>query len=81
MDGIVVQDFGHVAAGDKISCTASALSADFEKIAGYWNRRTLVDIIDEAGNVWSDMRVLVKSYAYMPRFPKVYKAPLEFWRI
>ena len=29
--GMAVQDFGHVAQGDRISCTATVFSADWEK--------------------------------------------------
>ena len=79
--GAAVQDFGHIAAGDKISCTVAVLSNGWETIKGYWDRRTLVHISDEAGMVWPNMRVVVKSYEYVPRFPKAVKATLEFWRV
>ena len=35
--GTVVQDFGHVAQGDRISCMATVLAADWEKIKRYWD--------------------------------------------
>lgn len=79
--GAVVQDFGHVAQGDRISCTATVLSADWEKIKRYWDEREKVDVTDEAGNVWHNMRVTVKAYAYVPHFPQAYKLTLEFWRV
>ena len=79
--GAVVQDFGHVAQGDRISCTATVLSADWEKIKRYWDSREKVDVTDEAGNVWHNMRVIVKAYAYVPHFSKAYKITLEFWRV
>ena len=77
----VVQDFGHVAQGDRISCTATVLSADWEKIKRYWDEREKVDVTDEAGNTWHNMRVTVKAYAYVPHFSKAYKLTLEFWRV
>ena len=79
--GMAVQDFGHVAQGDRISCTATVLSADWEKIKRYWDEREKADVTDEAGNVWRSMRVTVKAYAYMPYFSQVYKLTLEFWRV
>ena len=79
--GTVVQDFGHVVQGDSISCTATVLSADWEKIKRYWDEREKVDVTDEAGNVWHNMRVTVKAYTYVPHFSKAYKLTLEFWRV
>ena len=79
--GAVVQDFGHVAQGDRISCTVTVLASDWEKIKRYWDEREKVDVTDEAGNVWRNMRVTVKAYAYMPYFSQVYKLTLEFWRV
>ena len=78
--GVVVQDFGHVAEGDKVSCSVTVFAEGWETIKGYWDSRQKVTMTDEAGNMWSDMRVVVKSYEYVPHFPKAYKLTLEFWR-
>ena len=77
----VVQDFGHVAQGDRISCAVTVLADGWEKIKRYWDAREKVDVTDEAGNVWHNMRVTVKAYAYVPHFSKAYKITLEFWRV
>ena len=37
--GMAVQDFGHVAQGDRISCIATVLASDWEKIKRYWDAR------------------------------------------
>ncbi len=80
--GVAVQDFGHVAAGDKISCTVRVRKHDFRKLVDYWDSRTPVTVTDEAGDVWENLRVIVKSYEYVPRFSsKAVQATLEFWRI
>ena len=78
--GSVVQDFGHIEEGDKVSCSVTVLADGWETIKGYWDSRQKVNISDEAGTVWSNMRVVVKSYEYVPHFPKAIKATLEFWR-
>ena len=78
--GSVVQDFGHIEEGDKVSCSVTVLADGWEIIKQYWDSRQKVNISDEAGIVWSNMRVLVKSYEYVPHFPKAIKATLEFWR-
>ena len=79
--GVAVQDFGHIASGDKISCTITAWREDFLQIVDYWENRTLVDVIDETGERYSDMRVVVKSYSYIAGFKKYFKANIEFWRV
>ena len=80
--GVAVQDFGHVAAGDKISCTVRVRKRDFDTLVKYWDDRTLVDVTDEAGIVWENVRVVVKSYEYVPRFSsKAVQASIEFWRV
>ena len=78
--GTAVQDFGHNEEGDKVSCTVTVFLDGWETIKGYWDSRTPVSISDEAGVVWSNMRVVVKSYQHVPHFPKAVKATLEFWR-
>ena len=79
--GSVVQDFGRVPEGDKISCTVTVLADGWKIICEFWEKRTPVTVEDEAGNLWRDLRVVVKSYAYVDRFPRAYKVTLEFWRI
>ena len=79
--GAVVQDFGHITEGDRISCAVVVTARDWEKIKGYWDSRTMVSVTDESGNILPSMRVVVKSYEYMAHFPKVYKLSLEFWRV
>ena len=79
--GVVVQDFGHISEGDRISCSVTVIAADWEKIKGYWDSRAMVSVTDEGGNLLPSVRVLVKSYEYMAHFPKVYKLSLEFWRV
>ena len=81
MDGIAVEDFGHIEAGDKISCTVIVSAAGWNTIKRYWDKRILVDVEDEAGNVYRDLRVVVKSYRYVHRFPTHYELTLEFWRV
>lgn len=78
--GAVVQDFGHEESGDKISCTVTMTEKAWWQIKAYWNKRQRVDVKDETGAVWKGMRIVVKSYAYIPKFPRARKATLEFWR-
>ena len=78
--GVVVQDFGHISEGDRITCAGVVTAADWEKYKGYCDSRTMVSVTDEGGNILPSMRVVVKSYEYVAHFPKVYKLSLEFCR-
>ena len=81
LGGVAVQDYGHIEDGDKISCSVIVSAAGWQTIKGYWDSRTPVDVEDEAGNVYRNLRVVVKSWRYVPRFPTHYDLTLEFWRI
>ena len=79
--GVVVQDFGHVTDGDKISCNVAVSAADAGTIYDYWHNRILVNVTDESGYVYENLRVVVKKYSYVKYFPTHFEIELEFWRI
>ena len=79
--GVAVQDYGHVEAGDKIRCSVTVSAAGWNIIKRYWDTRTLVDVEDEAGNIYRNLRVVVKSWRYVHRFPDHYNLTMEFWRV
>lgn len=79
--GVVVQDFGVVEEGEKYSCTVTLPKTDAETIKGYWKNRTLVTLTDEGGEVYENVRVIVKRYGYLTGFKKYMKMGLEFWRV
>lgn len=79
--GVVVQDFGHVAAGDKISWTLQFDSSAWATVKSWWNARNRVTVTDAAGNVHV-VRVVVKSYSYVPMFErKAVQAVIELWYV
>lgn len=80
-NGVVVQDFGRWEPGDKIECSCKMWRSVWETVKGYWENRTLVTVTDEAGNTWEKMRVRVKSWGYLSKFPDTIDAELEFWRV
>ena len=79
--GNVVQDYGHIASGDKIKVSALLYKDEFLKVWQYYETRTLVDFTDPAGVVWPHMRVRVLSYGYKERFENYINVELELWRI
>ena len=79
--GVVVQDYGHVEAGDKISWTLQFRKAEWEKVKSYWNNREMILLEDAAGEAFY-ARVVVKSYARLARFERqAVEANIELWRI
>lgn len=78
--GVEVQDFGHCEEGDKITCSITFHAEDKPTLFRYWNDRELVQVEDEAGNIFENMRVIVKKYSYLTGFKKYLRADLEFWR-
>ena len=78
--GVEVQDFGRVEEGDTIICNVTLSAADASTIYSYWHNRTLVNVIDEGGGVYENLRVVVKKYSRIKYFPSYVAAELEFWR-
>ena len=80
--GNVVQDYGHVASGDKMTVTCNWLRDDFLKVWRAYEDRTMVDVTDPAGVVWPKCRVKIQSYGYFAHFEdNVVHTDLEIWRI
>ncbi len=79
--GVVVQDYGHVEAGDRISWTLAFRTPEWEKVKRYWNGREMVLVEDAAGEAFY-ARVVVKSYMRLARFEgKAIEANIELWRV
>ncbi len=81
MGGVVVQDYGHIEAGDSFSFSAIFDSTNAALIFSYWDTRTLVTYINETGSSYANCRVVVKSFSYINRHAKFYKINLEIWRV
>lgn len=87
--GNVVQDYGHIASGDKATVNATFYGTDFTKVWKTYETRELVDVTDPAGIVWPSCRVRVVSWGYFDRFekeesgrnPSAVSTKLEIWRI
>ena len=80
--GVFVEDYGHVAAGDVISCSATFDNTAYNTVLGYWNNRTLVKVIAQDGTQYNNRRVVVKGISYYAdRLEKYKKLELEFWGV
>ncbi len=80
MGGVVVQDYGVVAAGEKIAWTLNFLPSEWEKVVTYWKNRTMVAVTGAGGKPFM-ARVLVKSYRRIDRFRGAVTAQLELWLV
>ena len=79
--GVVVQDFGHVAAGDKISWTLQFTATAWTTIKAWWAARNMVTVVDAAGETHV-VRLVVKSYSHVPMFEaKAVSVQLELWYV
>ena len=79
--GNIVQDYGHISSGDKMTFSCVFEREEFVKVYNYWHNRELVNFTDTAGNVWEDIRVKIISYGYEQHFENYINAELEIWRI
>lgn len=79
-NGISVQDFGRVVEGDRFSCSVVVRPEDAPILYMYANSRERVNVVDEAGNVHTNLRVVIKNYEPVTHFAEYYRAELEFWR-
>lgn len=79
--GNVVQDYGHIPSGDKVTLTVIFYRDEFQKLWQYFHARSIVDMIDHNGITWQGMRVRVISYGYEERFEDYINCELELWRI
>lgn len=79
--GNVVQDYGHIASGDKIKVSAIFRRDEFSKVWEYYEDRTLVTFTDPSGIVWPQMRVRILAYGYKERFENYINCEIELWRV
>jgi len=77
--GIYVEDNGIIPDGEVVGCQAVFDAANWALIKGYWYSRTMVAVMDHAGNSLGAKRVVVKKYKYVDKHPKYYDVTLEFW--
>lgn len=80
--GVVVQDYGHIQAGDRVQWSGVQMTqAEAEKVESYWNSRQTVTCTN-AGLQTFAARVVVKSWRRYPRFEaKAVEMDVELWKI
>ena len=81
INGNTVQDYGHVASGDYFTISAVFSKVNFNKIVRLWEQRRKVNFTDESGEMWENVRLVLKSFKYQVRFPNYVLVDFEIWRI
>jgi hypothetical protein len=79
INGVYVEDNGLIADGEIISCQAIFDAVNWTIVKGYWYGRTMVEVVDHAGNSLGNKRIVVKKYSYVDKFINYYTVTLEFW--
>jgi len=79
--GVHIEDNGLIADGEILSCQVVFNAVNWAIVKNYWVNRTMVEVIDHAGNALVSKRVVVKKYSYVDKFPKYYTVTLEFWSV
>ncbi len=81
INGNCVQDYGHISSGDTIEVSALFHEGKVDEIAALWENRTLVSFTDDAGIVWENCRIVVKSYKRDQNFKNYILLNFEVWRV
>lgn len=81
INGNCVQDYGHIASGDQFTVSAVFRKTDFDSIVTLWQNGTLVTYTDDGGIVWLNMRIVLRGYQYVAKFPNYVTVNMELWRV
>lgn len=79
--GNVAQDYGHVENGDKLSLTCLFSYANYQLLKTLWTNRTKVSYTDEAGVIWTNLRLVFRNVRRYRNFPNYVTLTFELWRI
>ena len=81
INGNAVQDYGHVDNGDYFVVTAIFAIANYLRLQNVWINRQKVSFTDEAGVIWSDLRLVFRKIKYLKKFPKYIELTFELWKV
>lgn len=80
--GVTVEDYGVIADGEVISCSAVFSAADYTTLLGYWSARNRVAVTLDDGTTISNARIVVRRSTYYDNLLNGYKTvQLEVWRV
>lgn len=81
INGNTVQDYGHCYTGDVISLQCIFRSDYYDRLMTLWGQRQKVSFTDESGNVFPNMRLVIRRVKYVRNFPDYLLLIFELWRV
>lgn len=79
---VVVEDYGVVDNGEKITATAVFSASDFNVLKTLWSARTLCEVTFNDGRIVNNARVLIRRVQYYDDLINSYKkVSLEVWLV
>lgn len=81
INGNTVQNYGHIQSGDSFALTCTFSYANYLRICALWESDTRVSFTDEAGEVWLNMRLVLRKEKYVSKFPAFVDLTFELWRV
>ena len=80
INGVVVQDFGHITGGDTFALECLFTMDNFNRFVDLWERRQKVSFTDTGGITWQGLRIVLKSFERDRNFPEYVMTTFELWR-
>lgn len=81
INGNTVQDYGHCYTGDVISLVCIFKTEYYSRLMDLWGRREKVTFTDPSGNIFPDMRLVIRKVKYLHKFPDYLLLTFELWRV
>ncbi len=81
INGNTIQDYGHCYTGDTIALTCIFKSKYYSRLMDLWGNREKVTYTDQSGNVFTDMRLVIRRIKYVEKFPEYLILTFELWRV
>lgn len=78
--GVVVQDFGHIKQGIEISLECIFEKKQYTALIKLWASKARVSYIDEAGNTWEDMKLVLRRLKFDRCFKDYVWVTFELWK-
>lgn len=80
INGVAIQNYGHIKDGDAFSLVCIFKDFDFKAISSLWESDIKVNFTDEAGTVWENMRLVIQRAKYLKKYPTYVEVTFELWR-
>lgn len=80
INGVVLQDYGHIPQGDSFGLECVFSEENYNRIAELWTNSQRVNYTDSNGIVHSDLKLYFRNVRRYPKFPNYVVLNFELWR-